>query len=100
VGKYLLKKFKALKSGSDDPKMRHFKYKHAGNLATIGRHRAVVDFGFFNLKGWLAWFFWGFIHILFLIQARSAIIVGTQWLWSYISNRKPARLIVDGDEKS
>lgn len=95
AGKYLryLLKYKDVRKV--EKYMRHFKYSHAGNLATIGRHKAVVDMGFMKFKGWVAWFFWGGVHILFLIRARSAVVVGTQWFWSYLTNRKPARLITN-----
>lgn len=72
-----------------------FAYRHAGNLATIGRHRAVVDLGRFKLKGALAWWFWGLIHIYFLIDARSATTVLLQWFWTYLTRKKGARLITD-----
>ncbi len=71
-----------------------FKYNHSGNLATIGRHKAVVDLGKMKFKGWLAWYFWGFIHIYFLIGVRSATVVLLQWFWSYLTNKKPARIII------
>ena len=56
-----------------------FKYRHAGNLATIGRNAAVVDPGWLRLKGRLAWWFWGVVHIFFLINARAATLVMVQW---------------------
>lgn len=77
-----------------------FRYRHAGNLATIGRHRAVVDLGKVRLKGWPAWWFWGLIHIYFLIGARSATVVLLQWFWSYLTRKKGARLINDKRSES
>src|SRR5262249_30028589 len=44
-----------------------FHYRHAGNLATVGRTAAVADFGFMRLKGFFAWIVWGLVHIYFLI---------------------------------
>ena len=70
-----------------------FEYSHKGNLATIGRHTAVVDFGKIRLKGWFAWWLWGVAHIYFLIGVRAPIIVGWQWLWSYLTFGRGARLI-------
>lgn len=76
-----------------------FEYSHAGNLATIGRHRAVIDINGFKLKGWLAWWFWGLAHIYFLIGLRAPALVMVQWVWSYLFRKKGARLIT-GEEES
>ncbi|MEM1344291.1 MAG: NAD(P)/FAD-dependent oxidoreductase [Pseudomonadota bacterium] len=70
-----------------------FRYRHFGNLATIGRHAAVIDFGRFQLSGALAWWLWGLAHIYFLIGVRAPIFVGLSWLWSYLTYAKGARLI-------
>ncbi|OSQ47979.1 NAD(P)/FAD-dependent oxidoreductase [Thalassospira alkalitolerans] len=74
-------------------KTKPFAYRHAGNLATIGRHRAVIDFNGFKLRGWLAWWFWGLAHIYFLIGLRAPALVMVQWVWSYLFRKKGARLI-------
>lgn len=73
-----------------------FRYKHQGNLATIGRGAAVVDMGRFKLKGIIAWWFWGIAHIFFLIGTRSRAAVAWSWLWTYISGQHSARLITQG----
>jgi len=70
-----------------------FKYKHMGNMATIGRNTAVVDFGKIRFKGWFAWWLWGVAHIYFLIGVRAPLIVGVQWFWNYITYGRGARLI-------
>jgi len=90
-GRYAGKTIAALVSGAE--KLGPFKYSHAGNLATIGRNAAVVDFNGFTLRGWLAWWFWGIAHIYFLIGVRSPTLVSLQWLWSYLTYGKGARLI-------
>ncbi|NEX48782.1 NAD(P)/FAD-dependent oxidoreductase [Pseudotabrizicola algicola] len=72
-----------------------FRYRHAGNLATIGRRSAVVHYGSLRLTGALAWWIWGFAHILFLIGARNRIVVAWSWLWTYLRGQNAARLIVD-----
>ncbi len=74
-----------------------FRYVHAGSLATIGRSAAIADFGWIRLKGRIAWWLWGIAHIYFLIDFRSRFIVALQWLWSYITFRRGARLITGGD---
>jgi NADH dehydrogenase len=70
-----------------------FRYRDAGQLATIGRRAAVVDFGRIRVTGWAAWWFWGIVHIYFLISARSRLLVAIQWLWSYLTFDRGARLI-------
>ena len=70
-----------------------FRYKHAGDLATIGKRRAVIDFGWIKLKGALAWWLWGFAHIYFLIGVRNRLSVALNWLWIYVRDQRGARLI-------
>lgn len=70
-----------------------FRYVHQGSLATIGRRAAVADFGRVKLKGRLAWWVWGFVHIFFLIGTRSRIAVALSWLWTYLKGQPTARII-------
>ncbi|WP_147107295.1 NAD(P)/FAD-dependent oxidoreductase [Tateyamaria sp. syn59] len=90
-GKYVGKRIAALTAGKthDAP----FRYRHAGNLATIGRHAAVIDFGRFHLSGFVAWWLWGIAHIYFLIGVRNPVFVAMNWFWSYLTFSKGARLI-------
>lgn len=74
-------------------KPRAFAYSHGGDLATIGRNKAVIDFGWLKLTGFPAWFLWGVAHIYFLIGVRAPLFVALQWLGSYVTFRKGARLI-------
>jgi NADH dehydrogenase len=73
--------------------MPQFNYVDRGSLAMVGQHAAVVDLGFIKLKGFLAWFFWLFIHIYFLIEFDNKLVVMIQWLWSYFTRNRGARLI-------
>jgi NADH dehydrogenase len=75
------------------PEVRPFRYKHAGSLATIGKRAAVIDFGWIKLRGWLAWWIWGFAHIYFLIGLRNRLTVALSWLWIYTTGQRSARLI-------
>jgi NADH dehydrogenase len=77
----------------DAPAPPPFRYKHAGDLATIGKRRAVIDFGWIKLKGALAWWLWGFAHIYFLIGVRNRLSVALNWLWIYARDQRGARLI-------
>ena len=72
-----------------------FYYQNRGYLATIGRSKAIVDFGWFTLKGRIGWIFWSFIHIYFLIGFRNRFMVFTNWVWSYLTFSKGARLITN-----
>ena len=72
---------------------RPFRYRNKGNLATIGRHHAVADFGRFRLTGSLAWWFWLFVHILYLVGFRNRVSVLLQWAYAYVTWQRGARLI-------
>ena len=74
-----------------------FRYRDFGNLATIGRREAVVDFGWLRLTGRLAWLAWGAAHIYFLIGFRNRLAVAIDWLWSYLTYQRGARLITGRD---
>jgi NADH dehydrogenase len=88
-----------IKAGLDGrPAPMPFRYRHAGNLATIGRRSAVVHYGRIRLTGALAWWIWGFAHILFLIGTRNRVVVAWSWLWTYLRGQNAARLIVDPPE--
>jgi len=95
-GVYVGKVIAARIQGKPDPKPFH--YRNAGQLATIGRHAAVVDMGMLQIRGRLAWWFWGLVHIYFLINLRSRLTVAIQWLWSYFTFDRGARLIT-GDRQ-
>jgi len=75
------------------PALPPFRYSHAGDLATIGKRRAVIDFGWIKLRGALAWWLWGFAHIYFLIGVRNRLSVALNWLWIYARDQRSARLI-------
>lgn len=79
-----------------EPSQAPFRYRHAGNLATVGRSAAVVDLGRLQLTGALAWWVWGIAHIYFLIGTRSRLAVAYSWLWSYLTGQNSARLITQG----
>ena len=74
-----------------------FRYKHAGDLATIGKRAAVIDFGWIQLRGWIAWWAWGLAHIYFLIGTKNRLTVALSWLWIYLSGKRSARLITQGE---
>ncbi len=72
---------------------RPFHYRHSGNLATIGKRAAVIDFGWLKMRGHTAWWVWGLAHIYFLIGVRNRLAVALTWLWIYSTGTRTACLI-------
>jgi NADH dehydrogenase len=72
-----------------------FHYRDLGNLATIGRNAAVADIRGLRLSGFPAWLIWAGVHIMNLVGFRNRILVGLQWLWSYLTFQRGARLITN-----
>ncbi len=89
---------RTIRARVDGKKPLPFRYRDYGNLATIGRSRAVIDFGWLRLRGWLAWWIWGVAHIYFLISIRNRTLVAWQWLWSYVTFQRGARLITGNED--
>jgi len=75
-----------------------FHYWDKGNLATIGRSRAVADLGRLHISGYFAWLAWLVIHLFFLIGFRNRIMVMMDWAWSYVAYSHSARLITEPRE--
>lgn len=71
-----------------------FHYRNYGNLSTIGKHTAVVDFGKVKLRGRAAWVVWALAHIYFLIGVRNRLMVALNWLWLYMKGERAARIIL------
>ncbi|MBV9007633.1 MAG: NAD(P)/FAD-dependent oxidoreductase [Verrucomicrobia bacterium] len=74
-------------------KPQRFWYFDKGSMATIGRNKAVADLHAVHLSGLPAWLVWAFVHIMFLVNFRSRLLVFLQWAWAYFSFNKGARLI-------
>jgi NADH dehydrogenase len=70
-----------------------FRYRHQGDLATIGWRAAVVNLPHLQLTGFLGWLFWSAAHIYFLIGLRSRFVVAFSWAWQYLTFQRGARLI-------
>ncbi|MEC4815465.1 MAG: NAD(P)/FAD-dependent oxidoreductase [Scytonema sp. PMC 1069.18] len=70
-----------------------FRYNDVGSLAMIGQNLAVVDLKFIQLQGFPAWIFWLVIHIYFLIEFDTKLLVAIQWAWNYITRNRRSRLI-------
>ncbi|RAM49144.1 MAG: NAD(P)/FAD-dependent oxidoreductase [Hapalosiphonaceae cyanobacterium JJU2] len=76
-----------------DQTLPPFHYNNVGSLAMIGQNLAVVDLGFIKLTGFLAWVFWLVVHIYFLIEFDTKMLVVFQWAWNYITRNRRSRLI-------
>lgn len=76
-----------------------FRYIDKGQLATIGKYRAVMESGRLKLTGRLAWLAWLFVHVFYLIGFKNRIAVMAQWAWSYLFSKRGARLITETEWK-
>jgi NADH:ubiquinone reductase (H+-translocating) len=72
-----------------------FHYFNKGDLATIGRSRAIADFGEIKVTGWLAWALWLFVHIMYLVGFRNRLVVFIEWAYAYFTYQAGVRLITD-----
>ena len=70
-----------------------FKYVDKGSMATIGRNKAIAHVWGLKMKGFIAWVFWLFLHVFFLIGFRNRFVVMTEWAWAYLTRERSARLI-------
>ncbi|MEH2410334.1 NAD(P)/FAD-dependent oxidoreductase [Nostoc sp.] len=89
-GEYVAKLIQRRLKGNTLPQ---FRYNDVGTLAMIGQNLAVVDLGLIKLKGFIAWLFWLVIHIYFLIEFDTKLVVAIQWGWNYITRNRRSRLI-------
>ncbi|MEO8161245.1 MAG: NAD(P)/FAD-dependent oxidoreductase [Arenimonas sp.] len=94
MGRHAARSIRARLSGEPAPV---FRYRDFGNLATIGRMAAVVEFGRLRFSGVFAWWFWLSAHLFFLIGFRNRLLVLIEWAWSYFSYQRGARIILGQD---
>ena len=80
---------RTIKNESREP----FVYDDLGIMATIGRSRAVAEIGGVRLSGFVAWVAWLLLHIMYLIDFRSRLLVLIDWTWSYFTYQRGSRLI-------
>ncbi len=97
-GRYVAKVISARIRGGAD--RGPFAYRNLGTMATIGRSAAVADFGGFTMAGFLAWLLWGLVHIYLLIGFRNRLAVFINWVWSWFTYGRGARLITGLDRPS
>lgn len=78
---------------------QEFTYVDKGTMATIGRSKAISDVFGLKTTGLVAWLFWLFLHVFFLIGFRNRLVVLASWFWAYLTRERSARLITgDADE--
>ncbi len=90
-GQHLAGNLEKLLAGSA---MEPFSYRNKGEMATVGRNKAVVDLPKISFAGFFAWFIWMFVHLMSLVGFRNKVIVLFNWAYNYINYDKAARLIV------
>lgn len=87
-----------LKKSSDS--WEEYEYEDRGSLATIGKHRAVVDLPFVKFQGLFAWYFWMFLHLMLILSVRNKLAVFFNWMWSYFNKDSSLRLIILPNKKN
>ena len=89
-GRYVAKVIEARLKQRQPPK---FHYVDKGSLATIGRGKAVAQFGRIRLSGHIAWLAWLFVHLMYLVGFENRVVVFVQWAFQYFTFNRRARLI-------
>lgn len=95
-GKNLAKNF--LKKSENE--WQTYEYDDKGSMATIGKHRAVVDLPKFKFQGIFAWYFWMFLHLMLILSVRNKLAIFFNWMWSYINRDSSLRLIIIPNKKN
>ncbi len=72
---------------------KEYEYKDLGSMATVGKHKAVVDLPFLKFHGYIAWFFWMFLHLMLILSVRNKLQIFFNWAWNYLSRDSSLRLI-------
>jgi len=88
---------KSLKDESFKPV--EYEYNDLGMMATIGKHKAVVELPFIKFRGPLAWYIWMFLHLMLILSVRNKIVIFFNWAWSYWTKDTSLRLITAIDYK-
>jgi len=94
LGKNILKVLK-----NNENKLVEYEYNDLGMMATIGKHKAVVELPFFKFKGPIAWYVWMFLHLMLILSVRNKLVIFFNWAWSYITSDTSLRLITNIDYK-
>src|ERR1035437_1496434 len=90
LGKNILKTLKNEKYESVE-----YEYHDLGMMATIGKHKAVVELPFLKFKGPIAWYVWMFLHLMLILSVRNKIVIFFNWAWSYLTKDTSLRIITN-----
>jgi NADH dehydrogenase len=96
-GKTLARNLKRRWAGKE---MEPFEYKDKGSMATIGKHKAVVELPFWNFQGYFAWLVWMALHLMLILSIRNKIVVFFNWAWNYLTGDSSLRLILRDEKDS
>jgi len=91
-GKFVAQQILNLAAGKP---LKEFKYRDKGSMATIGRHKAIVEVGKFSMVGAPAWFAWLWLHLFYLLGGRNKIGTMADWTWNYLTFDRGNRHIMD-----
>jgi len=91
-GRFIAKQIKRLANGQA---LEDFKYIDKGSMATIGRHKAVVEVKSFRMAGIPAWYAWLWLHLFYLLGGRNKIGTMADWTWNYLTFDRGNRHIMD-----
>lgn len=75
-------------------KLKSFRYKDLGSMATIGRNRAVAEIGNMKWGGFTAWILWLVVHLRSILSVRNKVVVLLNWMWNYVTYDRSLRLIL------
>lgn len=95
-GKLLAKNIKNLITNKP---LKPFSYFDKGSMATIGRHKAVVDIKGIRFQGFFAWYVWMFVHLMSIVGFRNKVFTFFSWMWNYFSFDRSNRLIIGRNEE-
>lgn len=90
-GKNLARNFDRMLKGR---RLTDYEYRDLGSMATVGRNKAIVDLPLVSFHGYLAWYFWMFLHLMLILSVRNKLIIFINWAWNYFTKNSSLRLIL------
>lgn len=99
MGDYVAKVLRREAAGRLPAERPPFHYWDKGQLAVLGRGKAVADIGKAHFSGFIAWLLWVFVHIFFLIGFRNRVVVLVEWAFAYLTYGRGARIITRAGEE-
>jgi NADH:ubiquinone reductase (H+-translocating) len=90
---------KNIKNLMEKEPLKPFRYFDKGSMATVGRHKAVVDMKGIRFQGFFAWYVWMFVHLMSIVGFRNRVFTFFSWMWNYFSYDRSNRLIIGRNEE-